>query len=702
MYTINNVAKQSNLALAYSRLLTNPENIYKNFFRNTYSIYGMASEKNIALLQKRLKAGYISTQSIRVFMPKANGLNRMYMLLSMEDQIVYQAYANILAKSLTSIPEITKRYKKSVFGNLCASPESEFFYQRWQDSYKAYTKAIIRAFQKGYKYIASFDLTACYDSINHNLLRNILKEKFCFSDNCAKAFTDLIEQWESADGHELGTGIPQGPQASGIVAEAVLQEYDVYIEALQKTMQFVYYRYVDDIKILAPDEDTVKWVLFLLDKRSKELGLFPQASKISTHEITDIDKEIKRISKPLFEDEFDDKKKSQIATEAIRKLLKEDPVDLTSIRRYFQCVSQNSRTNKLAISAVKKYPNLIHSFAYYVQRYPRMIPPSISNYIYQCCMDKTQQFSAGILLESVKGKLNATDACRLSDLAKDLLNQDKRTPFIVDCRFKAQLLAFILKYDTAAFGKRRISYVTKSNWWIKSSFIHTAEKDGGIEKIKDSVLIEFIKKTDTPKYDAADLPLAVANHYLLLGNVHDLPALSEISPFAQNVFKESGLILRSRYSNSQINKYLFELTQNSYRASWKTKLGREHDQVERTLFTALGYWKTDLTAFVNLWDTLDDRICSILTTAHTELGGYQLGKIGGTISQQNSKNSIFRAHLPKFYTMCLKIHEMRLASYLSHSEVKTTHAYTGPIQSNKRKPILKLIKEGIDELVSFW
>ena len=57
MYTIVNVAKQSNLTLAYTRLLTNPESTYKNLFRDTYSIYGMASEKNIALLQKSVKAG---------------------------------------------------------------------------------------------------------------------------------------------------------------------------------------------------------------------------------------------------------------------------------------------------------------------------------------------------------------------------------------------------------------------------------------------------------------------------------------------------------------------------------------------------------------------------------------------------------------------------------------------------------------------
>lgn len=167
MYTIVNVAKQSNLTLAYTRLLTNPESTYKNFFRDTYSIYGMASEKNIALLQKSVKAGYLPTQSIRVFMPKANGLNRMYTLLSIEDQIVYQAYANILAKSLTSIPEITKRYKKSVFGNLCAPPESEFFYQRWQDSYKAYTAAGNSSNSSVYTYSIKTGYAKCRISVKN-------------------------------------------------------------------------------------------------------------------------------------------------------------------------------------------------------------------------------------------------------------------------------------------------------------------------------------------------------------------------------------------------------------------------------------------------------------------------------------------------------------------------------------------------------
>ena len=88
---MRDIAKQDNLLLAYNRLLTNPESTYKNFFRDTYSAYGMAISKNIALLHKKVKSGYLPVDTVRVFMPKANGLSRMYTLMSIEDQIVYQA-----------------------------------------------------------------------------------------------------------------------------------------------------------------------------------------------------------------------------------------------------------------------------------------------------------------------------------------------------------------------------------------------------------------------------------------------------------------------------------------------------------------------------------------------------------------------------------------------------------------------------------
>lgn len=690
MFSMRDIAKQDNLLLAYNRLLTNPESTYKNFFRDTYSAYGMAISKNIALLHKKVKSGYLPVDTVRVFMPKANGLSRMYTLMSIEDQIVYQAYANVLAEALVTNPKVKRRYKKSVFGNLYSNADSLFFYQKWQDSYKAYTKAIIKAYENGNKYIASFDLTACYDSINHHLLRTILKDKCHFSDNCADLFIQLLARWESSDGLELATGIPQGPQASGIVAEAVLQEYDLYIEGLQKQIPFRYFRYVDDIRILADNEETVRWVLFLLDKKSKELGLFPQSSKIAIHEISNIDDEIKRISKPLFEDELDDEKKPDIAVNVIKLLMKEEPADLTTIKRYFQYVKQDTKSNKLAIAAVEKFPNMIHSFAFYVQRYPRRIPPTISNYIYKCCQDKTQQFSSGILLQAVIGNLNDKDAHRFTELAKQLLNADKKSSFIIDSRYRLQLIAFILLYDSK-FGSRQKNYIKKSNWWVRSNVVYQAQKNGSLNKLGPSFLEEYIKSQE------CELATSGAYCYLLAPMPNNLPPVNTLSPYAQNIFKQAGVIKRNRYSNSQIQRYLKELANIQQKLQWKKKLGKDHDQIERTLFTAIGYWKTDLTAFVNIWDTMDDRICSLITKDHPELGGYTLGKIGAIVQSRG-----FISNMPKFHKMCMELHQLRLHSHLSHSEIKSTHQYTGPIPQNKRRLIIKLIKEGVEELIQYW
>lgn len=690
MFSIKDVAKQSNLILAYNRLLTNPESTYKNFFRDSYSAYGIAIEKNITLLRSKMKSGYLPTNTIRVFMPKANGLSRMYTLMSIEDQIVYQAYANVLAEGLVAIPQVRKRYKKSVFGNLYSNSVSQFFYQKWQDSYKAYTKAIIKAYESGKKYIASFDLTACYDSINHHLLRTVLTDKCRFSDNCANMFIQLLAQWESSCSLELATGIPQGPQASGIVAEAILAEYDSYIEKIQKETSFLYFRYVDDIRILADNEETVRWVLFLLDKRSKELGLFPQSSKIAIHKISNINDEIKRISKPLFEDEFDKEKKSIVAINSIKTLMKEEPADLTTIKRYFQYVEQSAKSNKLAIEAVRKFPNMIHSFAFYVQRYPRKIPPTISDYIYECCQDKTQQFSSGILLEAIIGNLNSKDISRFTELAKQMLNSDKKRAFIVDSRYRSQLIALVLLYDSK-FGVRQKNYLKKSDWWVRSKLIYQAQKNGSINKLGAPFLEEYIKSPE------CELSIAGANCYLLAPLPNELPPVNTVAPYAQNIFKQAGVIQRSRYSNSQIARYLKELVGIQQTFSWKKKLGKEHDQIERTLFIAMGYWKTDLTAFVNLWDTMDDRICSLITKDHIELGGYTLGKI-----EAINRSKGFIGNIPKFHKMCMELHRLRLHSHLSHSEIRDTHQYTGPIPQSKRKAILKLIDEGIRELIQFW
>ena len=63
----------------------------------------MAKDRNINNLSVKMKSGYVAEESYKVYAPKPNGLNRMYTLMSIEDQIVYQAFANKLGSITNSM-----------------------------------------------------------------------------------------------------------------------------------------------------------------------------------------------------------------------------------------------------------------------------------------------------------------------------------------------------------------------------------------------------------------------------------------------------------------------------------------------------------------------------------------------------------------------------------------------------------------------
>ena len=649
----------------------------------------MAKDNNVYNLSKKIKSGYVPEQSFKVYVPKTNGLNRMYTLMAVEDQIVYQAYANKLADQM-QVDSITRRYTKTVFGNLYAGKKSDFFFQRWEVSYKAFTKAIIKAYKNGNKYIASFDLTACYDSINHNLLENILR-KYHFAENCITQLKQLLEKWCSPSSHYLiGVGIPQGPQASGIFAESVLGEYDSFIEKLQKRFDFRYFRYVDDIKILAKDEETARWILFLLDMKSKELGLFPQASKVSVHKIENIDDEVKRISKPLFDDFVEEEVKPEIASTTINRMLRSNSTDLTTVKRYLQYVTPNAHNNKLVFRLLDKHPETITSFVYYVRRYPRKLPNTIVDFIKKSMLDKTKQYQAGILLQVATFNLAASTVKELGNIADGLLRKDSKGQFIFDLLFKEQLYLLLI-----LSGKFTIkTYVKKikheDNWWIRQQLLPDLIVCNAPEEITEKLVNISLVSEHT------DETLGAAMQVVVKPTKYIIPPRKSISAPAQEVLKQAGIIKERKYSNSQINKYLEMITGEKWNFRWKQYLRKEHDKIERRIFAATSYWRTDLTAFVNLWDTIDDLMLFVITTLHTELGGYTLGQIGGIKESRGMKT-----HIPSYHKMAMDIHDMRLHSFLSHSKVKTTGEYTGPIPYRDKNKICKLIIDGMRELENF-
>src|SRR4029077_6615648 len=113
-----------------------------------------------------------------------------------------------------------------------------------------------------------------------------------------------LNTWTSTKGTIYHNhGIPQGPLSSGLLSEVVLQHFDQNHRA-PATVK--YFRYVDDIRLFAKSMADLRRVVTWLDMLSKDVGLFPQSSKINLHEVTDIEEELKKVVSPRPEDEDED------------------------------------------------------------------------------------------------------------------------------------------------------------------------------------------------------------------------------------------------------------------------------------------------------------------------------------------------------------------------------------------------------------
>jgi hypothetical protein len=85
-----------NLKLAYFRIVCWPERLVKDRFG--IHAFGADLDNNLRLLSEKLISGKYSPQrAFKYYEPKSSGTQRTKSLLMIEDALVYQAIANVIA-----------------------------------------------------------------------------------------------------------------------------------------------------------------------------------------------------------------------------------------------------------------------------------------------------------------------------------------------------------------------------------------------------------------------------------------------------------------------------------------------------------------------------------------------------------------------------------------------------------------------------
>jgi len=282
MLKIQSLASINNLKLAWRRITTGSNQQYKRYFRELYYAYELSLEENLKDLQARLRSRIWTPRAPeRIYLPKASGLQRPITLLYIEDQIVLQALANIIAKELYQ-----KRKPlmfKHVFSNVLEKPNSIYFFKSWRTTYAAFQRKVKAHYNSGLKWVADFDLAAFYDTISHELL---LRTAYPRLHDTAEVLwiREWLKTWSSVSiRSSYGHGLPQGPIASDFLAECFLLPIDKELVNIPG-----YTRYVDDIRLFGESEDEVRKHVLNLEIQCRQRGLIPQIGKFAIRKSTSV------------------------------------------------------------------------------------------------------------------------------------------------------------------------------------------------------------------------------------------------------------------------------------------------------------------------------------------------------------------------------------------------------------------------------
>ncbi len=674
-------ARLENLQRAWQWIRSNPDRTYKSHFRELYSAYATADGALLKHLKNRLdRSIFEPSDSCKLFFPKPSGILRPYTLLGIEDQIVYQAMINVVAERL--YPRVRSKYNRQVFGHQYAGASSLWFYRRWTHGYKAFNNAAETVFASGYVWTASFDLTAFYDSIDHNVLQYMLKDIGLDHDFCIE-LTRLLNKWTATSTQIYHHhGIPQGPLSSGLLSEAVLKHFD---DNFRTRFDVKYFRYVDDIRLFAKREDHLRHALVSLDRLSKDIGLFPQSGKIDIHRVTDIQDELKSVSSP------------------VETVLTGPVPDQPGIRRRLAELAPRDdgyRVNdstRFKFLLAKADPSLrILDRLWRVFEHAPHFYPQVSAYLqkFQELPDKhgdrllghieTQDLYPAIrasLITAADDRLSATRTKRLRSSLKKLWSPRTNTPDLTSALWSAL---------------HRLSHLTESQAdyallysrvpWLRSR-LHFGMPWAEIARVRrDRLLNLSIRSND------ADVALAAA-WVAAQTDCGIRKPVRDIHPLAKIVLREHGILRRTDATVCGIRQALQEMTGGDCEINWRKFFGRNYRHAESKIVACKGYFKTNPTAWVSMLDVFNDLLVDDLFKRDGSMGLRTLGRFGDVIGRRTFKTKFPRTHL-----FVEQVHKKRGEGELSHAVVHGTKSKTGRIPFKWLKTGCKLMNAALDEI----
>jgi hypothetical protein len=165
-------------------------------------------------------------------------------------------------------------YECSFANTFRLEENSEFLYGYFLEDHQRFTKAIAWAV-RGDRHYRTLDIADFYPSIGQARLVSLLVDPLNVTSPC----TRLKERWRAiissgdATSGEAGRGLPIGHPASGHLSNFFLRSLDEAASSFARTIDAWYFRYVDDMCLIAPTDEALSTLFTHISSNLKSLGL---------------------------------------------------------------------------------------------------------------------------------------------------------------------------------------------------------------------------------------------------------------------------------------------------------------------------------------------------------------------------------------------------------------------------------------------
>jgi len=469
------------------------------------------------------------------------------------------------------------------------------------------------------------------------------------------ALCNYLKHWTANVGQKQiyqGHGIPQGPLSSGLLAEVVLRYFDENRSTKQRSWR--YFRYVDDIRFFAKNEQDLRAMIVEMDMLSKQIGLFPQSGKINIKKVIDIEEEIKSVSHPP---EVVTKSKSPDQPKIQKRLIELSQSYIVKNETRFKYVLASAEPSaKLSHRLLKilvKQPHMYFSIFGYFEGYT-----AISKKLSKEILDVLKNNSlypafTSYGLRILNYQCHPDIGLELERYVQSLLNSSS-----LDIELRALSTAVLLRRGVLAWNNIEKNFSSHEfGWWYKAELARYVD----ISRIGHPSYQSLMNKLLTDHSNDVSL---VASELLAINALNVTTKVQKINDIAQFALKSMQLIAKRRGKREPITDAMKELFGNGLNSiDWKIVLGNHYKGNISTAVQLKAYAETDATSWVLLIDTFhDDLLHSLFLHEASAIGNYNHGNIGSVFNP----GSRFQLKYPLTFLAFKKIHEKRLDSRLSH------------------------------------